>query len=83
MLAELENISYYVQAPGHNKRFPGHNSGGIIFHSLLCPGNISYYVQTPGHNKRFSGHNSGGIKFFHLLDKNRENERTTKQKNTL
>ena len=24
MLAELENISYYVQAPGHNKRFPGH-----------------------------------------------------------
>ena len=29
MLAELENISYYVQAPGHNKRFPGHNSGGI------------------------------------------------------
>ena len=30
MLAELENISYYVQAPGHNKRFPGHNSGGII-----------------------------------------------------
>ena len=29
MLAELENISYYVQTPGHNKRFPGHNSGGI------------------------------------------------------
>jgi len=50
MLAELENISYYVQAPGHNKRFPGHNSGGIIFHSLLCPGNISYYVQLTGHN---------------------------------
>ena len=30
MLAELENISYYVQTPGHNKRFPGHNSGGIL-----------------------------------------------------
>ena len=29
MLAELENISYYVQTPGHNKRFSGHNSGGI------------------------------------------------------
>ena len=26
MLAELENISYYVQAPGHNKRFSGHGS---------------------------------------------------------
>jgi len=50
MLAELENISYYVQTPGHNKRFSGHNSGGIIFHSLLCPGNISYYVQLTGHN---------------------------------
>jgi len=39
MLAELENIAYRVQAPGHDKRFSGHNSGGIIFQSLLCPGN--------------------------------------------
>ena len=31
MLAELENISYYVQTPGHNKRFSGHNSGGINY----------------------------------------------------
>jgi len=29
MLAELENIAYRVQAPGHDKRFSGHNSGGI------------------------------------------------------
>ena len=36
MLAELENISYYVQTPGHNKRFSGHNSGGIYFIDKEC-----------------------------------------------
>ena len=44
MLAELENISYYVQTPGHNKRFPGHNSGGIK--------NTSILERILGHKKR-------------------------------
>ena len=42
MLAELENISYYVQTPGHNKRFPGHNSGGINNSSSLFYYNIKF-----------------------------------------
>ena len=37
MLAELENISYYVQTPGHNKRFSGHNSGGIHLFKRFSP----------------------------------------------
>ena len=44
MLAELENISYYVQAPGHNKRFPGHNSGGFRFdYNLKKEKDVGFY----------------------------------------
>tara|TARA_B100000424_G_C22783296_1_gene421017 strand:+ start:514 stop:663 length:150 start_codon:yes stop_codon:yes gene_type:complete len=45
MLAELENISYYVQTPGHNKRFSGHNSGGIPFPVLKDPRRLPAPIQ--------------------------------------
>ena len=50
MLAELENISYYVQTPGHNKRFSGHNSGGIQ-HSCGIP---AFHDEKTGKNRPIS-----------------------------